>query len=104
MKDSIKKNTLSLAVILALQAMSVHAEDSVKIAETAINPEKKQDSSAAKELSEVNVKSTSIQSSDGYQATKTRVGKVLQDPHDIPQAVTTITNSLIIVECSRPNI
>ena len=95
MKDSIKKNTLSLAVILALQAMSVHAEDSVKIAETAINPEKKQDTSAAKELSEVNVKSTSIQSSDGYQATKTRVGKVLQDPHDIPQAVTTITNSLI---------
>jgi catecholate siderophore receptor len=95
MKDSIKKNTLSLAVILALQAMSVHAEDSVKIAETAINPEKKQDTSAAKELSEVNVKSTSIQSSDGYQATKTRVGKVLQEPHDIPQAVTTITNSLI---------
>lgn len=32
---------------------------------------------------------------DGYQATKTRVGKVLQDPHDIPQAVTTVTNKLM---------
>lgn len=88
MKDSIKKNTLSLAVILAIQAMSVHAE-------VTADSEKKQNTSAEKELSEVNVKSTYIQSSDGYQATKTRVGKVLQDPHDIPQAVTTITNSLI---------
>lgn len=32
---------------------------------------------------------------DGYQATKTRVGKVLQDPHDVPQAITTITNALM---------
>lgn len=32
---------------------------------------------------------------DGYRATATRVGKVLQDPHDIPQAVTTITNSML---------
>lgn len=32
---------------------------------------------------------------DGYQATKTRVGKVLKDPHDIPQAVTTVTNKLM---------
>ena len=88
MKDSIKKNTLSLAVILAIQAMSAHAE-------VTADSEKKQNTSAEKELSEVNVKSTYIQSSDGYQATKTRVGKVLQDPHDVPQAVTTITNSLI---------
>ncbi len=33
--------------------------------------------------------------SDGVRATTTRVGKTLQDPHDIPQAVTTITNSLM---------
>lgn len=32
---------------------------------------------------------------DGYLATKTRVGKILQDPHNIPQAVTTITNTLM---------
>lgn len=32
---------------------------------------------------------------DGVRATKTRVGKVVQDPHDVPQAVTTITRALI---------
>jgi catecholate siderophore receptor len=32
---------------------------------------------------------------DGYRATATRVGKVLQDPHDIPQAVTTLTGALL---------
>jgi catecholate siderophore receptor len=32
---------------------------------------------------------------DGVRGTATRVGKTLQDPHDIPQAVTTITNSLM---------
>ena len=31
----------------------------------------------------------------GLLATKTRVGKVQQDPHDIPQAVTSITKSLL---------
>lgn len=32
---------------------------------------------------------------DGYRASKTRVGKVVQDPHDVPQAITTITRSLM---------
>ena len=32
---------------------------------------------------------------DGMRATTTRVGKTVQDPHDIPQAVTTITNSIM---------
>jgi catecholate siderophore receptor len=32
---------------------------------------------------------------DGARATTTRVGKVLQDPHDIPQAVTTVTRSVM---------
>lgn len=32
---------------------------------------------------------------DGLRATTTRVGKTLQDPHDIPQAITTITNTLM---------
>ncbi len=32
---------------------------------------------------------------DGYRASKTRVGKVQQDPHEIPQAVTTVTNTLM---------
>ncbi len=30
-----------------------------------------------------------------YSATKTRVGKVEQDPHDIPQAITTVTSKLL---------
>ena len=32
---------------------------------------------------------------DGLRATSTRVGKTLQDPHDIPQAVTTVTQALM---------
>ena len=32
---------------------------------------------------------------DGYRASKTRVGKVAQDPHDIPQAITTVTRQLL---------
>ncbi|TXG99673.1 MAG: TonB-dependent receptor [Rhodocyclaceae bacterium] len=32
---------------------------------------------------------------DGYRASKTRVGKVAQDPHDIPQAITTVTRALL---------
>lgn len=32
---------------------------------------------------------------DGYQGTSTRVGKVLQNPHDVPQAVTTVTRTLM---------
>lgn len=32
---------------------------------------------------------------DGYQATKTRVGKMLQDPQDVPQAVTSVTRKLM---------
>ncbi len=49
----------------------------------------------AKALDEITVKASAIVDSDGYQATKTRVGKVLQDPHDIPQAITTVTRSLM---------
>lgn len=30
-----------------------------------------------------------------YMATKTRVGKIVQDPHDVPQALTTVTSSLL---------
>ncbi|KAF0191608.1 MAG: iron complex outermembrane recepter protein [Gammaproteobacteria bacterium] len=32
---------------------------------------------------------------DGLRATTTRVGKTLQDPHDVPQAVTTVTRTLM---------
>ena len=38
---------------------------------------------------------TATQQQDGHRATKTRVGKVVQDPHDVPQAITTVTQALI---------
>jgi catecholate siderophore receptor len=95
MGDSIKKSTLSLAVVLAIQTMQLHAETLSEVNNAIFTSEKTESNIRPKELSEVNVKSTSLQSKDGYQATTTRVGKVLQDPHDVPQAVTTITNSLI---------
>ena len=47
-----------------------------------------------KTLSSVTVTATQDQP-DGYRATKTRVGKVVQDPHDVPQAITTVTRALI---------
>lgn len=47
-----------------------------------------------KTLSAVTVTATQDQP-DGYRATKTRVGKVVQDPHDVPQAITTVTRALI---------
>jgi len=49
---------------------------------------------APKELPTVSVQADADKP-DGYRATATRVGKVLQDPHDIPQAVTIITNALM---------
>lgn len=38
---------------------------------------------------------TATQQQDGHRATKTRVGKVVQDPHDVPQAITTVTKALL---------
>ena len=86
------KTTLSIAVLIALQSMNTLAESTTnEIKTTPKKQEEIENKPAEKELAEVTVKATSIQSSDGYQATKTRVGKTLQDPHDIPQAVTTVT-------------
>ncbi|MFM9913226.1 MAG: TonB-dependent receptor domain-containing protein [Methylophilaceae bacterium] len=47
------------------------------------------------QLPTVQVNSQREQEADGYQATKTRVGKVLEDPQDIPQALTSVTKSLM---------
>lgn len=47
-----------------------------------------------KELAPVNVQADADKP-DGARATTTRVGKVLQDPHDVPQAVTTVTKSIM---------
>ncbi len=86
------KRTIYLAVVLAVQAGVVLAEEVKPAASTEAPSAQTQ---AAEELDEVTVKSSKEAQKDGYQATKTRVGKVLQDPHDIPQAVTTVTNQLM---------
>lgn len=82
-QNKLTQKSLYLAVMLATQAMPAMAD------------EKQAANAGQQELEEVNVKASAVPSADGYQATKTRVGKVLQDPHDIPQAVTTVTHSLI---------
>ncbi|MCC6302018.1 MAG: TonB-dependent siderophore receptor [Gammaproteobacteria bacterium] len=46
-------------------------------------------------LPEVNVDADAIVPQEGYRATTTRVGKVAQDPHDVPQAVTTVTRTMM---------
>lgn len=50
---------------------------------------------AEKTLSTVSVQADAEAPQDGMRATVTRVGKTLQDPHDIPQAVTTVTNKIM---------
>ncbi len=48
----------------------------------------------AKELPTVKVDADANRP-DGMRATTTRVGKTLQDPHEIPQAITTVTQSIM---------
>jgi catecholate siderophore receptor len=90
-KSSFRKKTIYLAVVLAVQAGAVLAEEAVPLIEKAAPATE----TKTEELDEVTVKSSKEKQKDGYQATKTRVGKTLQDPHDIPQAVTTVTNQLM---------
>lgn len=78
-----KKSSIAAAMMLAFQAANVSAE--TQVAEAA----------NAQELDEVKVESAKEVESKGYQATKTRVGKTVEDPHDIPQAVTTVTRELM---------
>lgn len=46
-------------------------------------------------LETITVKAKTEQKQDGAKATMTRVGKIAQDPHDVPQAITTVTRSVI---------
>lgn len=82
-QKGVGQKALYLAVMLATQSMATIAGEQLA------NPAVQQ------ELEEVKVTASAVPQTDGYQATKTRVGKVVQDPHDIPQAVTTVTHSLI---------
>jgi catecholate siderophore receptor len=85
MKVNVRQKSIHAAIMLAMASMHVHAAepvDSVK-------------SGAVQTLDEVKVKASKVVEKEGYQATKTRVGKTLQDPHDIPQAITTVTKALM---------
>lgn len=68
----------------ALMAISLNA-----VAEQAADADK------TKTLSTVKVQANAEPVQDGMRATTTRVGKTLQDPHDIPQAVTTVTQTMM---------
>ncbi len=90
-----KLNALSAAVAIAftVSPISLLAAESAETIE--VKPSAKSNASD-QTLPTVNVKSSKQNvPADGYQATKTRVGKMLQDPHDIPQAITTVTHSLM---------
>lgn len=82
-QSTLAKKSVYLAVALALQSINVSAEEAAAATK------------APQELEEVKVKAKAETDNAGYQATKTRVGKVLQDPQDIPQAITTVTNDLM---------
>lgn len=82
-----KKKASYVAVLLLAQSYTVMAED--------VEPSVVSDNKGVEELQEVKVKATVEKPSIGYQATKTRVGKTNQDPHDVPQAVTTLTRELL---------
>jgi catecholate siderophore receptor len=72
--------------------LSPHARSLALAAMAAVQPVLAQE--VAIELPTVSVQADADKP-DGYRATATRVGKVLQDPHDIPQAVTTLTGALL---------
>ena len=79
---------LGALMLAGLSSTSVFATE--KVAANA-------DGISAKELSAIKVQANAdkAEKPDGMRATATRVGKVLQDPHDIPQAITTITQSMM---------
>ncbi|HSH96851.1 MAG: TonB-dependent receptor [Methylophilaceae bacterium] len=99
-------NLIALAISSAYPMMGAAADEATKVEPTSTEQAVDKSSNTKKTsnkvadntdqtLPAVNVKSTSQQTQDGYQATKTRVGKVLQDPQDVPQAITTVTRSLM---------
>ncbi|MBF5040172.1 TonB-dependent receptor [Methylophilus sp. 13] len=85
MPSGFNKKTMTIALMMALPAIAIAADEEKKTAD------------ATQTMTEVKVKTQRIQDAPnkGYQATKTRVGKTYQDPQDVPQAVTTLTRELL---------
>ncbi|MDQ5887733.1 MAG: catecholate siderophore receptor, partial [Pseudomonadota bacterium] len=80
------KRTRLLPLGAALMAMSLHAVADQPASDKA---------DKEKTLPTVKVQASNEPQQDGMRATSTRVGKTLQDPHDIPQAVTTVTHTMM---------
>ena len=96
-KSVVKKPTqLTQKPLYMAMVMAFAVNASPLLAEEAAKKELPAATAQADTLKEVEVKAAAVAPvADGYQSTKTRVGKTLQDPHDVPQAVTTITHSLM---------
>jgi catecholate siderophore receptor len=99
-QHSVKLKPLSMAIamlftVAPVSLLAAEANDSKEVKEQSDKSTASVDSKDVATLSTVEVQSSKQVEADGYQATKTRVGKVLQDPHDIPQAITTVTQSLM---------
>ncbi|MGZ8270843.1 MAG: TonB-dependent receptor [Methylophilus sp.] len=79
---------VSIAAAFPMSGMAADETDQSKQSST-------QSEVATTQLEAVEVNTNAEVEEKGYLSTKTRVGKTLQDPHDIPQAVTTVTKDLM---------
>lgn len=85
-------NTLKTLPLGALMLAGLSSAPSFATENIAIRA----DGAGAKELSAIKVQANAESDKpDGMRATATRVGKVLQDPHDIPQAITSVTQTML---------
>lgn len=94
-----KRSVFSLGVLLASLVIpnTLLAEETKTATKqsTKANKTTVAENNQEQTLPEVSVKAGSEVVKKNYQATKTRVGKIVQDPQDVPQAITTITRDLM---------
>ena len=85
--NTLKTLPLGALMLAGLSSASSFATENIAI---------RADRAGAKELSAIKVQANAESDKpDGMRATATRVGKVLQDPHDIPQAITSVTQTML---------
>lgn len=85
--NTLKTLPLGALMLAGLSSASSFATENIAI---------RADGAGVKELSAIKVQANAESDKpDGMRATATRVGKVLQDPHDVPQAITSVTNTML---------
>lgn len=84
-----------LFTVTPINSFAAEVVDSKEVKEQSAESNTSVDHKNEATLPTVDVKSSKQFDVVSYQGTKTRVGKVLQDPHDVPQAITTVTHSLM---------